>query len=457
MSLIQRLNLTVSLLLLVIFVAVTFNVLSSTVDKVRAEAKSNFELSTRILETKINFIRSIPIEIIQPYPFVEIDVGRKVKLVNFDEFKGIKYINVKLFDDEGSLIATNINEKTDMVLDIPEAIKQWAINELFSDDNKLVRKVETGQMQLGHIEVSENKQAELHDFWYQALSALTPIMILFTFISFAMTFLISAVIKPVVEFIIAVSQQGALDTNNGSVLSRINHLVRLPTHLQGIRHNLQRSNQQVHDLSNRILQLQEEERRRISAELHDELGQHLTAIRFEAEVIRTAKVLEDTRQSAESIDAIGRHMKDIVRSLLERLRPPDLDTLGLQGALSELIAGWKLRHAKAEVYFLCESDFSQFNDDEQLSIYRIVQECLTNISRHAGPGRLNIDVLLIKNKQALTIKVSDDGLGCDLDKKATGFGLIGMKERVDDLQGQLSLKSKPGTGMQISVEIPNKK
>jgi two-component system sensor histidine kinase UhpB len=281
-------------------------------------------------------------------------------------------------------------------------------------------------------------------------------MVLFMFLSFGMSLIISIVIKPVVDFLRAVNNKGGLDRSNSSGLFRMSHLLRLPKHLQGIHHELQDSSQKVHDLNNKILHLQEEERRRLSAELHDELGQQLTAIRFEAEVIKTAKNLQDTHHSAVAIDTIGRDMKDIVRLMLERLRPPELEMFGLQGAVSEMISGWQLRHPKINIVFKCKANFTDLDEAKQLSIYRIVQEGLTNISRHAGASVLDVIVSLVSSDALITILISDNGQGCDLTKQVKGLGLKGMRERVDSLLGSITLHSAPDKGMKINVEVPIK-
>jgi two-component system sensor histidine kinase UhpB len=454
MSLIVRLNLTVSILLVTIFILVVFKVVFTTADNLNQVAHQNFELSTRMLDVKTKFIRSIPVEMLRPFPSITVTDERKLALISFDQFRDIDYVKVELFDSQHQLMATNVDGDTQPVHLIPDLIRQHVTQYFFAEEMFKSRTLAIGDMHLGDIEISTNRDVLLNDFWYQTLSALSPVMILFMVISLSLSFIISIFIRPIIDFIRAVGHQGLLDSQQGSVFSRLSHLIGLRLHLQGIRHKIQDTHEKVHELNTRILQLQEEERRRLSAELHDELGQHITAIRLETEVIRTTDSLDDAKQSAESIDSIGRHIKDIVRSLLERLRPPDLDMYGLQGALSELIAGWKMRNPKAEIYFLCESDFSNFDDQQELTIYRIVQEGLTNISRHAGAGAINVDVLLIKTKDVLKITITDDGVGCDLSARAEGFGIIGMRERVEGLHGTIRMKSKPNQGMKITAEIP---
>lgn len=457
MSLILRLNLIVSILLLAIFIIVFFNILDTTAERVRQEVVSNFELSNQMVEAKIKLMHSVPVEMIRPYPYVDVSSKRTIHLFNIENFNGIKYITVDLFDSDNKRIASNRDGSHSSTLQIPEKIKKLLLMGFFTPMEHISSPIVSGDLNLGTIVVSTDSETELRDLWYETLSTVTPIMVMFMLISLAMTFIISYLVKPVADFLRAVSVERAGNDSQESTLYRFSHLFHLPRHLQGIHHELKDSSQKVHELNNKILDLQEEERRRISAELHDELGQHLTAIRFEAELIRTANSIEDTRQSAEAIDDIGRTMKDIVRSMLERLRPPDLDILGLEGAITEMMSNWQLRHPQTDITFEYEADFTAMNDSKQLSIYRIIQEGLTNISRHAGALMDSVTISLTSSEDQLTISIIDNGQGCDLSEEVNGFGLKGMRERVDVLSGQLTLISSQGNGMKIIVDISKPK
>jgi two-component system sensor histidine kinase UhpB len=444
------------ILITAIFVIVFFNILYATADNVRQEVVRNFEVATQIVDAKIKVMHATPIEILRPYPFVEVVARRELNLFKLEQFNDIKYINIELFDGDNKRIGSNQDAMIYSTLKIPDKIRQFLLMSLYKPIQSASRSIDAGNTHLGKIVISADNESELRDLWYKTLSSLIPVMVLFMLISFGMSLIISIVIKPVVDFLRAVNKEGELDHSNSSGLFRMSHLLRLPKHLQGIHHDIQDSSQKVHDLNNKILHLQEEERRRLSAELHDELGQHLTAIRFEAELIKTAKSLQDTQYSAEAIDKIGRDMKDIVRSMLERLRPPEFDMFGLRGAITEMISDWQLRHTNVHIDFQCKADFTDIDDVRQLSIYRIVQEGLTNISRHAGSSELDVIISLVSSEDQITIIVSDNGLGCDLTKQVKGFGLKGMQERVYGLLGKMTLNSSPDKGMNIIVEIPIK-
>jgi len=448
MSLILRLNLTIFLVFLAIFIGVFFKVLYTTAGHLHQESLSSFDLTNQMADSQIELIKS--------YPYVEVRPERKLSLFHIEQFDDIKYIKVELYDSYNNLSASNLNGKNYPSLPIPDSIKHALTLSLFEPIESVSRSIDIGSMHLGMIVISPDNEAKIRDLWFETLSTLSPIIVLLIIISLGMVVVSVIIIKPVLEFVRAVNSPELLERSPSSGLSRMSHLLRLPKYLQGIHHGIQDSSQQVHDLNNKILHLQEEERRRLSAELHDELGQHLTAIRFEAAVIKTAKNLEDTLHSAEAIDTIGREMKDIVRSMLERLRPPELDMFGLQGAITEMISEWQLRHPQIKIEFKFKAKFSDLDEAKKLSIYRIVQEGLTNISRHANSSALDVVISLISSDGLLTILISDNGQGCDLTTHIKGFGLKGMRERVNGLLGSMTLDSSPDKGMKIIVEVPIK-
>jgi two-component system sensor histidine kinase UhpB len=128
--------------------------------------------------------------------------------------------------------------------------------------------------------------------------------------------------------------------------------------------------------------------------------------------------------------------------------------MGLKSVLVELVNEWKRRHQESTILFDCQADFSQLEDSKQLHIYRIVQEALTNVSRHADVDKVTVDVTLKSSRDGIDIKVADDGKGTDNAQHNAGYGLIGMRERVADLAGQIEIFSKKGQGFSIYIKIP---
>lgn len=218
-------------------------------------------------------------------------------------------------------------------------------------------------------------------------------------------------------------------------------------------------------LSQRYLQLQEEERRFLARELHDELGQSLNAIKVDAVNIReAASGLPEVGRSAEAIIDVSSQVYDVVRTLLRQLRPVALDELGLATAVQYFVEEWQRRHHSVKCSLSIEGDLDGLDEDINISAYRFVQECLTNVARHAGAE--HVDVILraswTDGTRHLELIVEDDGRGVDANGPGTGLGLIGLRERVEALGGTFAISAavaSPGAGRvpggtRVSAMIP---
>ncbi|UCC55763.1 MAG: HAMP domain-containing protein [Gammaproteobacteria bacterium] len=202
------------------------------------------------------------------------------------------------------------------------------------------------------------------------------------------------------------------------------------------------------------LHVQEEERKHLARELHDELGQCITAIQADAESIRDLSRDHDKRieASASAILGVSSRIYEVVHAMMQRLRPGILDDLGLVEALQEEISAWQERNPDVNCAFKTSGDVADLGERTSITIYRIVQECLTNVAKYAKASQLAID--LSTNSDSLVLRIRDDGRGMDLPVTGSGLGLIGMRERTEGLGGEFMLESKKGAGVAISVTIP---
>ncbi len=202
------------------------------------------------------------------------------------------------------------------------------------------------------------------------------------------------------------------------------------------------------------LEVQEEERKHLARELHDELGQCITAIQADAESIHdlAGECDERIKKSSTAIMDVSTHIYDVVHSMMQRLRPGTLDDLGLEDALQDEIETWRKRNPRTSVTFTVSGELANLGERINISIFRIVQECLTNIARHAAATHTNID--LDNRGGQLELRVRDDGRGMDMTENTNGLGLIGMRERIEALGGSFLLESEPGKGVSIMVTIP---
>ena len=211
-------------------------------------------------------------------------------------------------------------------------------------------------------------------------------------------------------------------------------------------------------LSQRYLKVQEEERRFLARELHDELGQSLNAIKVDAVNIRDgANDALEVSRSAQAIIDVSSKVYDVVRSLLRQLRPVALDELGLGSAVQYSVDEWQRRHKEVECELSIDGELEDLSEDVNITVYRFVQECLTNVARHSGARRVNVSLFRRAESagaKILEMKVEDDGRGVDPAGPRDGLGLIGLRERVEALGGRFNFSGGIGSGTCVSASIP---
>ena len=206
-------------------------------------------------------------------------------------------------------------------------------------------------------------------------------------------------------------------------------------------------------LSQRSMQVQEEERRHLARELHDELGQCLNAIKVDAVNIRDqSETGSEIWRSAQAIMDVSSHVYDVVRGLMQRLRPVALDELGLRSAVQYGVEQWQRRHARVRCEFDARGELDGLGEQLNMTLYRLVQECLTNVAKHADAGRVAIS--LVREGDQIRFGFEDDGCGFEPGRRSQGLGLVGLRERVESLSGRFELESAPGRGVRIRAAIP---
>jgi two-component system sensor histidine kinase UhpB len=207
------------------------------------------------------------------------------------------------------------------------------------------------------------------------------------------------------------------------------------------------------DLAQRLFTAQEDERRALARELHDEMGQTCTAIRTEAAVLSGGKLKPDEAlDSAQRIAEAAQQISLLTRNMLQRLRPAVLDSMGVTDALLTHCEQWQ-----DNTGVRCNFSFDPVPDDLSdyvcVTLYRLLQESLTNVAKHAQATQ--VEVKLKSEKHLLILTIQDNGCGMsNPNANHAGFGLLGMRERVSSLGGRLQLSSQRQQGFQVRAELP---
>ena len=218
---------------------------------------------------------------------------------------------------------------------------------------------------------------------------------------------------------------------------------------------LEQANQRLQHLSQRLMEVQESQRRQLARDLHDDIGQQLTALKLHLQRLRLSLAHEPAlaklagQLSDAADEALGK-----VRSLSLALHPLQLETLGLQAAVQWHLSRF-LEAAHTRWSLKLEGKTVDLSPDVALVAFRIVQEAVNNVARHACAGR--VDVLICRTDDALRVEIIDDGVGFDVRAartRAQSLGLTSMEERAAALSGELNIASLSGVGTRVTMQLP---
>lgn len=308
---------------------------------------------------------------------------------------------------------------------------------------------------------------EIDEAWADTRALIMVLMLALLVADLLVVLTVTHALRPVKDI------QRALDAvERGDLAARLPAL-RLPEldgiarHFNHMVHVLESSREENRRLASRSLSIQERERRHLAQELHDEMGQSLSAIRaIAASMMRRAGETDThTRDAAAEIARIGSHVYDVARGMMHRLRPVTLDELGLKAAIETLVDDWNTRFEDCFCRLTLGPLPERLPDDLAIGAYRIVQEALTNVVKHARATEVEISIRARPRPPGqpadpgggvLELCVRDNGRGFAPGPMAGegGLGLRGMRERAEVAGGQLRLTRPAEGGLQVEVELP---
>jgi len=201
----------------------------------------------------------------------------------------------------------------------------------------------------------------------------------------------------------------------------------------------------------------EEERRRISLEIHDDLNAALISVRLQAAALAAkahAEGQSEIRDGAERIAAVTDDLYLRARNIVKQLRPEVLDTLGLKGAVEEMVRQFDSIHSGCRFELRIGHDLPSIPEHSSIAAYRVVQEALSNVVKHSSATRCTVTLNAMPLEASVQLVVADDGRGFDPDARHLGIGLIGMRERADAVGGAVTIESGPDMGTTIALRIP---
>jgi len=359
-----------------------------------------------------------------------------------------RHLKIQLKKPSGAIV--NITRKpSSKQQDLPP---DWFVKLVVSHYPEAEYQISTFDNNFMSLIIQAKPMDEITEVWHETIAFFSSILllVLLTFLSVHLVFNKTLqAIQTIVDNLKAV-ENGEYDKKlpdfstqeYGSIAKAINHMSDVLAYTQ----------KQNQALTQHSLEIQEEERQHLSQELHDEFAQSLTAIKVMA--VTAGHENSDSKKLTSSIIEICDHLMTVLRSMMKQLHPLMLTELGLKATLEDLLNHWESRTPTTTFDLQVDDDVDQIDKSTIIQIFRVIQESLTNILRHASASQVTINLHIEAEPSVLLVLINDNGQGCDLDKVSSGFGLQGMAERIKLLGGEFTLQSQPEQGMQIKAKIP---
>jgi signal transduction histidine kinase len=368
----------------------------------------------------------------------------------------LRHVRITLVDPAGAVVARTPTDERE---------GGWIARELLppGEAKQLSYPINYRGTSVGVLHLYSNPLSELAELEDRVFSDLILLAGAILAMAVSMYWMVRRGLKPISQINSALTRlaDGVLDTrlphfrlrDLDEISSRFNHCA-------GV---LQETAAERRELTRRLINVGEEERTHVARELHDELGQILTAVKVDAAyIVREAKGrLPKVETCARGIEELTTQIMELVRGILARLRPHGLETMGLRAALEELVNGWKGRIAdRFDCSFSTEGPVNSLSDQLNITLYRLIQECLTNAVRHSRARSVSIRLIVETNDPPdraaqVRLYVTESKVVSDARPfRETGAGILGMRERVESHGGKFKVHVHSDGGISLEAWMP---
>jgi two-component system, NarL family, sensor histidine kinase UhpB len=374
---------------------------------------------------------------------------RRLQLLVAD-FDGDRHLRAFVTDDHGKVLLTSALAQPE------EPVPSWFYWLLKGKPQSIDVDLPVVFDSHGQLTLETNSLNEVGEVWDEVSNTLTLLLAFCTMITGLVTFTLGRALRPLGDLARAFTEIASPYLSPRLPEGGPIELKRVYRGFNEMADRLAATEEQNRNLEDQLATVQEEERAEIARDLHDEIGPFLFAADVDAASLQ--KVIEsgsneDIESRVTKIRESVVHMQRHVRDMLGRLRAAPLVDLGLQLAIEKLVSFWKGRNS--DTTFHVNVPPESFGEPLDSTIYRIVQESLSNAIRHGRPKTVKINVA--SRDTNILITVEDDGSGLRTSQGRTGFGIKGMRERVARLEGELHIANREdGTGVRVTARLPHK-
>lgn len=446
MSLRVRLNLLITALLLLFMVAVGYVVMNGTKSSIQESVESATHVTTQLLDTVIissvqnpdwGYTHNVLRRFLQSLGHVR---SNQIKLYSLSD--------VLLYESPPSKFRTEENPP------------QWFIDFLDPHEESVMRLV-----RFGKLEIIPDPSGAIREAWSKVSRLFWVGLTFFILLNVMVYWMLGHWLRPLQPMLKAINkmEKGDLSTRlprfNLPEFERIGHSLNRMAESLTAERQLEENRQLTHVIQKHI----EDERRSLARELHDELGQYVTAIKtFAVGIANKTKASEtnpgmpDIAAHAQVIVSAANQIYDGMHNIVRQLRPGALDNLGLAETLRDAVSTYQTQNPEVKINLRLKGNLQDLGETVSINLYRIVQESLNNALKYAQASIIDIDLTETVAGELL-LSIGDNGIGMDIDAvdQSKHFGLIGMRERVQALHGSFNLESAPDRGTAIHINIPN--
>jgi len=327
----------------------------------------------------------------------------------------------------------------------------WFISMVYPDEDIQIRSFTQSNGDV--ISIYADPGDEIEAIWFQVRASIISTLLFMMLMFIAITFLTRKWMGQLNSIMDVLDNVEEGDFSRRIPNFSLPELSKVGDRINRLTSTLGASKSENERLTRKSIVVQESERRHLAQELHDSMGQSVSAIKAIAVSIADRSKDSDkiSSDSARNIEKIADSTYTSVRNMMTSLRPSVLDELGLNKALRQMVDDWNVHHEDTFCRLVIEEDYATLHEDQQINLYRIVQEALTNISKHAKAESVSIK---LSGNEIVTLFIVDDGTGFEIKKVTKNMGLTGIRDRVTLLQGEMQIDTKPGNGVSIQIEFP---
>ncbi|NOT14844.1 MAG: HAMP domain-containing protein [Methylotenera sp.] len=450
MSLRFRLNLLVTLLSFAFILVVGTILINDTRVSIRERVEAASRVTVQLLDTVIISSSLNP----------EYGATHKVLQSFLQSLGYVRSSHIVLYDARGNILYRS-----------PESTFKSDVHPPLWFSKLVSPKAETVErtIRYGKLVVTSSAAGSIREAWAGLSQLMWVGLGFFVVLNLLVYALLSYSLQPITQILKAIKRMERGDLSTRLPVFSLPDFERIGHSLNRMAESLtaERELEENRQLTHLIQQHIEDERRSLARELHDELGQYVTAIKTFAVAIvnKTKEKSPDISEHAQVIVSAANQIYDGMHNIVRQLRPGALDNLGLAETLKDLVSGYQVQHPEIKMQLYVSENLSsahiqgtdaKIGETISINLYRIVQEALNNALKYAQAS--SIEIRLINTADhTLQLSIKDNGIGMNVDAvdQTRHFGLLGMRERVQALYGTFNIKTIPNMGTEIEISVPN--